>query len=202
MITMLSLAILAIGILAIRARSISRSVGKLWIDLEIAATIIYIVTVWAVPLIVKYLGIDSSLEYVIDVTIFSIALVTYLLCAFKITLGLARYRLRGALLYLLPYAVYLVYLLILNPINHIAYFDDVRGEVSAEKLAFIFISTVIMLIYTIITIGLAWRHRRRLGPVASVSIIVITLTDYLLVVVNYMIRDFSFMGRKGHSWLH
>ena len=194
MITMLSLAILAIGILAIRARSISRSVGKLWIDLEIAATIIYIVTVWAVPLIVKYLGIDSSLEYVIDVTIFSIALATYLLCAFKITLGLARYRLRGALLYLLPYAVYLVYLLILNPINHIAYFDDVRGEVSAEKLAFIFISTVIMLIYTIITIGLAWRHRRRLGPVASVSIIVITLTDYLLVVVNYMIRDFSFMG--------
>ncbi len=194
MITLLSLGIIAIGILAMRARSISRSVGKVWIDLEIIVTITYITILWLTPLGVKYSIIDEGLKYVIDITAFSLALSTYLLCAFKITLGLSRYRVKGAYLYMLPYVIHAIYLLILNPINHIAYFEDVKGLVSTEKLAFIFISTLIMLIYAILTIGLAWRHRRRLGAVASVSIVIIVLMDFFLVVMNYKITDFEFMG--------
>ena len=57
MITLLGLGIMFIGITAVRARKISRSIGKIWIDLEIYATITYILVMWGLDLYGKYVRV-------------------------------------------------------------------------------------------------------------------------------------------------
>ncbi len=135
MLTLLSLGIISIGILAVRARSISRSVGKLWIDLEIIITIIYICAVWGASLLGEITAISDDSIYVFRVTSYCIALSTYLLCAMKITIGLVRYREKSPFLSVLPYMVQAIFLVVINPINHIAYYSEVKGGISGEKIA-------------------------------------------------------------------
>ena len=62
MITLLSLGIMAVGILAIRARSISRTVGTIWIDLQIDVTIAYIILIWALDLYGSTSGLTATLN--------------------------------------------------------------------------------------------------------------------------------------------
>ena len=154
MITLLSLGMMAVGILAIRARSISRTVGTIWIDLQVDVTIAYILIIVGLDIFDRYFGLGSDLKYVISETMFVITLNTYLLCAFKITVGLVRYREKSPLLSLVPYALELIYLLVLNPINHIAYFADVRGIVTIERIVFIIICTFLSVIYAVISVFL------------------------------------------------
>ena len=194
MITVLSLGILTIGILAIRARKISRTVGKLWIDLEIAITLLYISYVWVIPYIGRWLNISEDICYVLDMSAFVISAATYLLCAFKITVGLARYREKTPAMLLLPYFILLIFFLVINPINHVAYFPEVRGTVSIEKLAFILMCSIAMLMYIVPTIVLCWRHRRRIGLLAAGVIIAIVVLDFVVVIFHYRIDDFGYMG--------
>ncbi len=194
MITLLSLGIIAIGIVAIRARRISRSVGKLWIDLQIATTIIYILFIWAIGVLDNTFDMGGDELYVSKMTIFMLATATYMLCAFKITVGLARYREKIPMLFIMPYVVIAIFLLVINPINHVAYYQDVKGDISAEKLAFIFITSAILLFYLVMTIGLCWRHRRRLGALASAVIVVIAFLDFVLASIHHRVVDFEFMG--------
>ena len=83
MITLLSLGIISIGIIAIRARSISRTVGTIWINLQVDVTIAYILLIWALDVYGRYIGFTGDIKYVASETMFIIALNTYLLCAFK-----------------------------------------------------------------------------------------------------------------------
>ncbi|WP_026509503.1 putative bifunctional diguanylate cyclase/phosphodiesterase [Butyrivibrio sp. LC3010] len=194
MITLLSLGIIAIGILAIRARSISRTVGTIWIDLEIDVTIAYIILIWALELYEEYIGFRSDISYVASETMLIIALNTYLLCGLKITIGLARYWEKAPLLSILPYALQLIYLLILNPINHIAYFSDVKGLVTPERIVFIVLSTALSAIYVLVTIYLAWRHLKRLGKVAASVISAMVMVVFFMLIMNNWIIDFKYMG--------
>ncbi len=194
MITLLSLGMMAVGILAIRARSISRTVGTIWIDLQVDVTIAYILIIVGLDIFDRYFGLGSDLKYVISETMFVITLNTYLLCAFKITVGLVRYREKSPLLSLVPYALELIYLLVLNPINHIAYFADVRGIVTIERIVFIIICTFLSVIYAVISVFLAWRHIRRLGKVAASVITGIVLLVDTMLVMNDRITDFKYMG--------
>ena len=194
MITILSLGIIAVGILAMRARSISRTVGTIWIDLEVNVTIAYIVIIWALRTYDRYFGLDSDFCYVASVTIFILTLLTYLLCALKVTVGLARYREKSPVLTLIPMILELIYLLVLNPINRIVFFSEARGTVTVERLAFIVISTLIGVFYATVPIALAWRHRRRLGNYAPSVITFIVLLDFFMLIFNYKMQDFGFMG--------
>ncbi|WP_022760272.1 bifunctional diguanylate cyclase/phosphodiesterase [Butyrivibrio sp. AD3002] len=194
MITLLSLGIIAVGILAMRVRSLSRTVGIVWISLEVYVTIAYIIFIWVLNTFYKYLGLNENFYYVTAVTGFIITLSTYLLCAYKITVGLVRYREKAPFLSIVPFAITLIYILVLNPINHIAYYSEVRGIVTIERLAYIVISTIINLLYVIPSIGLAWRHHRRLGKFAPSVITFIVFLDFLMLILNYRIEDFGFMG--------
>ncbi len=194
MITLLSLGIISVGILAIRARSISRTVGTIWIDLQVDVTIAYILLIWVLDLYGKYIGFTSDIKYVASETMFVITLNTYLLCALKITVGLVRYREKRPLLSLLPYGLELIYLLVLNPINHIAYFEDVRGIITIERIVFIIICTFLSGIYVIVSIYLAWRHIRRLGKVAASVITGMVTLVYAMLIMNNSITDFMYMG--------
>ncbi len=194
MLTLLSLGILFIGILAVRARSISRSVGKLWIDLEILITIIYICAVWTASFLQAVTSISADNLYVFKVTCYSMALSTYLLCAMKITIGLVRYREKSPFLSVLPYIVQAIFLIVINPINHIAYYQEVRGSMPGEKVAFIFVSTFIHVLYMVVTTMLAWRHKRRLGPFATAIIIIISVLGFGFLTLHYMVKNFEFMG--------
>ncbi|SEK84301.1 MULTISPECIES: bifunctional diguanylate cyclase/phosphodiesterase [unclassified Butyrivibrio] len=194
MITLLSLGIIAVGILAMRVRSLSRTVGIVWISLEVYVTIAYIIFIWVLNTFYKYLGLNENFYYVTAVTGFIITLNTYLLCAYKITVGLVRYREKAPFLSIVPFAITLIYILVLNPINHIAYYSEVRGTVTIERLAYIVISTIINLLYVIPSISLAWRHHRRLGKFAPSVITFIVFLDFLMLILNYRIEDFGFMG--------
>ncbi len=194
MITLLSLGIMAVGILAIRARSISRTVGTIWIDLQIDVTIAYIILIWALDLYGRYIGFNSDIKYVASETMLVIALNTYLLCAFKITVGLVRYREKSPLLSVVPYALGVINLLVLNPINHIAYFEDVRGIITFERIVFIVVSCFLGLIYVVLSIFLAWRHIRRLGKVAASVISALVVLVDIMLIMNDRITDFKYMG--------
>ncbi len=194
MITLLSLGIMAVGILAIRARSISRTVGTIWIDLQIDVTIAYIILIWALDLYGRYIGFNSDIKYVASETMLVIALNTYLLCAFKITVGLVRYREKSPLLSVVPYALGVINLLVLNPINHIAYFEDVRGIITFERIVFIVVSSFFGLIYVVLSIFLAWRHIRRLGKVAASVISALVVLVDIMLIMNDRITDFKYMG--------
>ncbi|MCR5341892.1 MAG: EAL domain-containing protein [Butyrivibrio sp.] len=194
MITLLSLGIMAVGILAIRARSISRTVGTIWIDLQIDVTIAYIILIWALDLYGRYIGFNSDIKYVASETMLVIALNTYLLCAFKITVGLVRYREKSPLLSVVPYALGVINLLVLNPINHIAYFEDVRGIITFERIVFIVVSSFFGLIYVVLSIFLAWRHIRRLGKVAASVISALVVLVDIMLIMNDRIADFKYMG--------
>ncbi|WP_196812528.1 putative bifunctional diguanylate cyclase/phosphodiesterase [Butyrivibrio sp. XPD2002] len=194
MITLLSLGIMAVGILAIRARSISRTVGTIWIDLQIDVTIAYIILIWALDLYGRYIGFNSDIKYVASETMLVIALNTYLLCAFKITVGLVRYREKSPLLSVVPYALGVINLLVLNPINHIAYFEDVRGIITFERIVFIVVSSFFGLIYVVLSIFLAWRHIRRLGKVAASVITALVVLVDIMLIMNDRITDFKYMG--------
>ncbi|WP_196808784.1 putative bifunctional diguanylate cyclase/phosphodiesterase [Butyrivibrio sp. FC2001] len=194
MITLLSLGIMAVGILAIRARSISRTVGTIWIDLQIDVTIAYIILIWALDLYGRYIGFNSDIKYVASETMLVIALNTYLLCAFKITVGLVRYREKSPLLSVVPYALGVINLLVLNPINHIAYFEDVRGIITFERIVFIVVSSFFGLIYAVLSIFLAWRHIRRLGKVAASVITALVVLVDIMLIMNDRITDFKYMG--------
>ncbi|WP_029323157.1 putative bifunctional diguanylate cyclase/phosphodiesterase [Butyrivibrio sp. AE3004] len=194
MITLLSLGIIAIGILAIRARSISRTVGTIWIDLQIDVTIAYILLIWALETYDNYIGFKGDLCYVASETLFIITLNTYLLCALKITIGLVRYWEKSPLLSIFPFVLQLIYLLVLNPINHIAFFSDVRGTITIERMIFIFLSTLFSLSYVVVSIFLAWRHIRRLGKVAASVITTIVLIVFGMLILNNCVTDFKYMG--------
>lgn len=194
MITLLSLGIISVGILAIRARSISRSVGTIWIDLQVDVTIAYILLIWGLDVYDRYFKVDNDFYYVASETMFIITLNTYLLCALKITVGLVRYKEKSALMSLVPYGLSLIGLLVLNPINHIAYFSDVKGVVSFEKIAFIFISIWLSGVYVVVSIYLAWRHLCRLGKVATFVINIMVILVYSMLIINDRITDFKFMG--------
>ena len=143
MITILSLGIIAVGILAMHARSISRAVGIVWINLQVNVTIAYIAIEFAIRTFDRYVGLDSDIFYVSNMTLVILGLNVYLLCAYKITVGLARYREKYPLLSLAPIALTAIYLLVLNPINHIIYFSEVRGTVTVERVAYIVISSAV-----------------------------------------------------------
>ncbi|SDB47078.1 GGDEF domain-containing phosphodiesterase [Butyrivibrio sp. INlla16] len=194
MITLLSLGIIAVGILAMRVRSLSRTVGIVWISLEVYVTIAYIIFIWVLNTFYKYLGLNEDFYYVTAVTGFIITLSTYLLCAYKITVGLVRYREKAPFLSIVPFAITLIYILVLNPINHIAYYSEVRGTVTIERIAYIVISTIINLLYVVSSIALAWRHHRRLGKFAPSVITFIVFLDFLMLILNYRNEDFGFMG--------
>jgi diguanylate cyclase (GGDEF)-like protein len=185
---------MAVGILAIRARSISRTVGTIWIDLQIDVTIAYIILIWALDLYGRYIGFNSDIKYVASETMLVIALNTYLLCAFKITVGLVRYREKSPLLSVVPYALGVINLLVLNPINHIAYFEDVRGIITFERIVFIVVSSFFGLIYVVLSIFLAWRHIRRLGKVAASVISALVVLVDIMLIMNDRITDFKYMG--------
>ena len=194
MITLLSFGILAIGILAIRARSISRSVGKLWIDLEIIVTIIYIILVWGSDLATRFVSLSEDKIYVFNISALTLALTSYLLFAMKITIGLARAKEKRPLLSIFPWVLQMIFLVVINPINHVAYYPEVLGMITFEKLIFIFVSTVILMVYVIMTAYLVIRHRRRLGVLASSTIMAIVVLVFCITALNDRISDFKFMG--------
>ncbi len=194
MITLLGLGIITIGITAVRARKISRSVGKLWIDLEIATTILYILFIWFVNFAQARSGYDEGIMNVYKMSAFMMASSTYLLCAYKITVGLSRNREKAPMLSIIPYFVLVIFLLIVNPINRIAYYPETTGVATVEKISFMIISAAVLFYYVVITVYICFRHRRRLGLVASTVIISIVIIDYALVSIQHLIEDFAFVG--------
>ena len=194
MITLLSLGIMFIGIIAVRARKISRSIGKIWIDLEIYVSIAYILIMWGLRIYDRYFGIRSEYLYVTKVTLFILALATYMLCAVKITIGLSRVREKVSSFIVFPFIVQAIFLLVINPINHVAYFDSVKGVVSIEKLIFISLSAIIHFTYYVMTVYLAVRHRRRIGTTAVGCIVLIVTLDFIFMICHHMVKDFDFMG--------
>ena len=194
MFTLLSVGILSIGIIAVRARKISRSVGKLWIDLEVGITIVYVIITGALGVFGSKLPVELQDIYVLYITVFTLTAATYLICAYKITIGLARYREKLPLLFVLPYALLVSFLLVVNPINHVAYYDDVLGNVTLEKIVFMILATGIFSFYVVSSIILACRHWRRLGIIACGCIMLIVILDFLLIVSQHHIHNFQFIG--------
>lgn len=194
MITLLSLGIMFIGIIAIRARKISRSVGRIWIDLEIYVSVAYIIGMWLLDAVLYYFNIDPDKVYVTRVTAVTLALVTYMLCAFKITLGLSRVREKTPLLSVLPFILQVSFLLVINPINHVAYYSEIKGLVTVEKLAFMVMAFSVHMFYFASTMYLAWRHRRRLGNVATWCVTFIITLDFGFMAFHHKIDNFHYMG--------